>query len=51
VREKDVDNVVRAVLDAGGRVISVVPHRASLEDIFLSTVAQPAGGEGEEGQA
>ena len=39
VREKEVDEVLRAVLDAGGRVVSVTPHRVSLESVFLSAVS------------
>jgi len=33
-----VDGFVRAALDAGGRLISVTPHRRSLEDIFVEEV-------------
>ncbi len=31
----DVPDVVRAVVGAGGRVLEVVPHEVSLEDVFL----------------
>jgi ABC-2 type transport system ATP-binding protein len=42
VREKDVDHVLREALEAGARVVSVTPHRASLESVFLSAVAADA---------
>jgi ABC-2 type transport system ATP-binding protein len=43
VREKDVDAVLRAALEAGASVVSVTPHRVSLESVFLSAVAADAG--------
>jgi len=42
VREKDVDPVLREALAAGARVVSLTPHRASLESVFLSAVAADA---------
>jgi len=36
--EKNTDEMIRAVLDSGGRVVSVAPQRASLESLFLSAV-------------
>jgi ABC-2 type transport system ATP-binding protein len=38
VPRKQVREVLRRALEAGGEVISVTPHRASLEAIFLSAV-------------
>jgi ABC-2 type transport system ATP-binding protein len=38
IAEKDSSEVLRVALDAGAEVISVTPHRVSLESIFLSTV-------------
>jgi hypothetical protein len=40
VHDKSVDMVLRRVLDLGGEVVSVTPHRVSLEGIFLSTVRE-----------
>ena len=40
VAEKQVNEVLRAALAAGARVVSVTPHRASLEAIFLSAVEE-----------
>jgi ABC-2 type transport system ATP-binding protein len=45
LREKDVQDVLRVALDTGAQVISVTPHRHSLEEAFLSAVR-----EGEEAQ-
>jgi ABC-2 type transport system ATP-binding protein len=42
VSEKNVAAVMRATLDAGAEVLSVTPHRVSLESIFLSAVAKGA---------
>ena len=42
VREKDVDAVLRAALEAGATVVSLTPHRVSLESVFLSAVAADA---------
>lgn len=44
VPEKNVRDVLRAALDAGAQVVSVTPHRNSLEDVFLTAVRD---GEGE----
>ena len=38
IAEKDASEVLRVALDASAEVISVTPHRVSLESIFLSTV-------------
>jgi ABC-2 type transport system ATP-binding protein len=38
VREKDVDAVLRAALEGGASVVSITPHRVSLESFFLSAV-------------
>ena len=38
VPEKYVGDLLRAALGAGAEVVSVTPHRASLESIFLSAV-------------
>jgi len=38
VREKDVDAVLQAALESGASVVSITPHRVSLETIFLSAV-------------
>jgi ABC-2 type transport system ATP-binding protein len=38
VREKEVDDLLRRVLDDGGQVATVAPHRASLESVFLAAV-------------
>ena len=38
VREKDVDAVLRAALEAGASVLSINPHRVSLEAVFLSAI-------------
>ncbi len=42
VVEKQVEAVLRAALGAGAGVVSVTPHRVSLESIFLHTVEQDA---------
>jgi ABC-2 type transport system ATP-binding protein len=42
VEEKHVQDLVRAALDAGAELRSLVPHRVSLESIFLSAVEQGA---------
>jgi ABC-2 type transport system ATP-binding protein len=39
---KELDGVLGAVLGAGAEVVSVTPHRASFESIFLSAVRQGA---------
>ncbi len=38
VSDKDVDSLLQIALQAGGRVVSVTPHHASLEEIFLQAV-------------
>jgi ABC-2 type transport system ATP-binding protein len=43
VPRKELEGVLGAALGAGSEVISVTPHRASLETIFLSAVRQGAG--------
>ena len=40
VPDKDVSDLLREVLEAGGRVLSVARHRVSLERIFLSAVSE-----------
>jgi len=47
--EKRTEDVLRLVLDSGGSVISLTPRRASLESIFLSTVAEAADGAPDKG--
>jgi ABC-2 type transport system ATP-binding protein len=42
VAEKCVGDVLKGVLDAGGTIVSVTPHRVSLESIFLHAVEQEA---------
>lgn len=37
--EKNVEEILRAVLRSGGRVLSVSPLRPSLEEVFMSAVA------------
>jgi len=49
LQEKDVAEALRMVIDSGGKVISLAPHRVSLESIFLTAVnesVQDAPGEG-----
>jgi ABC-2 type transport system ATP-binding protein len=46
VDEKEVTEVLRMTLDANAQVLSVTPHRVSLESIFLSAVAKSAATEG-----
>ncbi len=43
VPEKEVEGVLGSALGSGATVISVVPHRTSLEEIFLETVQADAG--------
>jgi ABC-2 type transport system ATP-binding protein len=40
VPEKHADDTLRVLLDAGAQVVSVSPHRASLEGIFMSAVEE-----------
>jgi ABC-2 type transport system ATP-binding protein len=50
LQEKDVAEALRMVLDSGGKVVSLAPHRVSLESVFLTAVhesAQSAPGEGD----
>ena len=42
VREKDVEKVLRAALGSGVAVVSITPHRVSLEAVFLSAVQAEA---------
>ncbi len=42
VAGKHVDEVLRGSLEEGARVVSVTPHRVSLESIFLSAVEKDA---------
>jgi ABC-2 type transport system ATP-binding protein len=43
VEEKSLGTVIQAVQQAGGRVLSVLPVRESLEDYFLREMTAPAG--------
>jgi ABC-2 type transport system ATP-binding protein len=43
VPEKRVGELLRTALEAGAEVVSVTPHRVSLESIFLDTVEREAG--------
>jgi ABC-2 type transport system ATP-binding protein len=38
--EDDLMEVLRAILAAGGRVRSVVPHRRTLEEVFLERIRE-----------
>ena len=38
--EEDLGQVLRAILQAGGRVHSVVPHRRTLEEVFLDRIRE-----------
>jgi ABC-2 type transport system ATP-binding protein len=40
ISEKDVKDLLRLALDVGSELVSVTPHRVSLETIFLSAVSQ-----------
>jgi len=42
VREKDVESVLRVALESGAAVVSITPHRVSLETVFLSAVQAEA---------
>jgi len=46
IAEKDSSEALRIALDANAEVISAIPHRVSLESIFLSTVNQVDAQEG-----
>ncbi|MFK7894271.1 MAG: ABC transporter ATP-binding protein [Myxococcota bacterium] len=37
-KQKDVQSLVRLALDADAELVSVTPHRSSLEDVFLTAV-------------
>ena len=47
--EKDVSALLRLALDQGARVVSVSPHRASLESVFLAAVRDAEASDGAEG--
>ena len=47
IADKNVNSMLGAILGAGGEVLSVTPHRVSLESIFLSAVEQNRIDEGE----
>jgi ABC-2 type transport system ATP-binding protein len=40
IPEKEVKDLLRLALDTGSEVVSVTPHRVSLEAIFLSAVSE-----------
>ncbi len=40
IPEKDVNDLLRLALDTGTEIVSVTPHRVSLEAIFLSAVSE-----------
>lgn len=40
LREKDVQEVLRIALESGSEIVSVTPHRHSLEEAFLSAVRE-----------
>lgn len=42
--EAGVDGFVREVLERGGRLVSVTPHRQSLEELFVEEAARAEGG-------
>ncbi len=44
--EKNLNPMLGAILEAGGQVLSVTPHRVSLESIFLSAVERNRADEG-----
>ena len=46
IPEKHTSSALRLALEAGAEVVSVTPHRVSLESIFLSAVAEGAVAEG-----
>lgn len=55
VREKQVSEVLRLGLGVGAEVVSVTPHRVSLEKIFLEAVSSSSSelirhGSGEKGE-
>jgi len=43
VAEKQVGDVLEAALASGAHVVSVIPHRGSLEEVFLSAVQEEEG--------
>ncbi len=48
VADKDVNDVLRHAIECGAEVVSVTPHRHSLESVFLSTVEGEAAAPKEE---
>ena len=50
VPEKDVRELLEQALEGGADVVSAAPHRASLESIFLSAVAEAGGRERSHGR-
>jgi ABC-2 type transport system ATP-binding protein len=40
--ERAADAAVRAVVAAGGRIVSLTPHRETLEDVFVRRLEEPA---------
>jgi hypothetical protein len=40
IPEKEVKDLLRLALDTDSEIVSVTPHRVSLESIFLSAVSQ-----------
>ncbi len=42
IAEKDTSAALRFAVEAGAQVVSVTPHRVSLESIFLSAVSEDA---------
>jgi len=43
VLEKQVSEVLEVALASGAQVISVTPHRSSLEEVFMNAVAEEEG--------
>jgi len=39
-REEDLGEILEAVLRAGGRIHSVIPHRRTLEEVFLDRIRE-----------
>jgi ABC-2 type transport system ATP-binding protein len=42
-QEAEADAAVRALLAAGGRVVSLTPHRETLEDFFVRRLEESKG--------
>ncbi len=38
--EEDLERAVRAILEAGGRLHSIIPHRRTLEEVFLDRIRE-----------